>query len=130
VISSGLLCLYLAALVLFSHPLGFCASGIILAAWCYFARFIAYVFEPENLVVFDGREVEPDNSLEAQKVRIIQLATEIAKAPENPLPASRVLGASHEGAPPSSRVVQEHRPNPAREEQRENTEWADMFRSL
>ena len=134
--SSGLFCLYLAVLVLFSHPLGFLVSGMIIGGWFQFLRLITFVFGSDVLMTYDGEpEVSVTESPRERAVRLSHLAKEVAQesgyyADE---PGNRIIGSSHEESKPSNRVISASRTSQRPQEsaeRREDAEWADMFRSL
>ena len=134
---SGLVTLYLAVLVLFSHPLGFLGSIIVFGFWFLFGKLVHEVFAPEELLTGDQVEARPVRQAKREEFEDPgEYSTQLAKtvyALRKPRPAqpggSRILGNAPKPPVSGGRVYQE-KIDPEAERRREEAELIDMFRSL
>ena len=131
---SCVLALYIAVLVLFSHPLGFLGSIIVLGLYGLLVKGIKWLYEPEFIRT---PESPPMFVPPRKEMSVEEGAARIAAAVYNTgTPKSRVLGGPQDTVarsrllnPVESRTSQT-RSDPEAERRKEDAEWAEMFRAL
>lgn len=139
--------LYIALLMLFSHPLGFFGSIIVMCLWVGFAKVIHFAYEPSEIMTWDNEDAKREARAErdAQRAEVSdpgEWAGQIAQAVyadekkrKVEPSSSRILG-STQGQQASSRLLgakypaYQEKSNPEAEQRKEDSEWADMFRAL
>ena len=131
---STALSLCVAGVALFSHPLGFLASIIILGVGGGFNSVIHTLFAPE--VTYAGDPEPSEDSPEAQALESansLLFGEELAGGT-----ASRILGPTGEAPSRNSRLLTpvyrsrttQPKRDPEAERRKEDAEWAEMFRAL